>query len=92
MSDTETALRTTIRVNADGTETVLGSMGELRKGDRFRIEADDEQDHLYEQGHVVWTADDTPTQRDGVWGLQCHTEIGEGAQDWNAPEPPEEDL
>lgn len=92
MSNTRTSLRTTVRINTDGTETVLGSMGDLRKGDRFRVEVDDEDDHMHGHGHVIWTADEDPTQRDGVWGLQCHADIGNGAQDWNAPEPPGADL
>ena len=61
--------RTVLRLCVGGEETI--EMEELRKGDRFRLVTDDPEDHLFEQGHVVYVAaSDSVCNATGVWGVQ----------------------
>jgi uncharacterized protein YodC (DUF2158 family) len=49
------ALRTIVRLDGDSAETIV-RMDKLVKGDRFRIETDDPEDHLFGKGDEVWVA------------------------------------
>ena len=60
-------LRTVLRLCAFA-ETVR--MSELRKGDRFRMETSDPEDHLFERGAIIYTAASDAMLSEGVWGVQ----------------------
>lgn len=68
--------RTFIRINPDGSEWSL-PIAELRKGDSFRIETDEPEDHLYGQQKQVWYATADPTKPEGgVWMVRAKPENG----------------
>ena len=66
MSDTNN-LRLVVRVR----DNTAIRMREIRNGDRFRVETDDPDDHLYGKGGTVFTARaDAHQDESGVWGVQ----------------------
>ena len=60
-------LRRCFRITDKGEESV--QMRQLLAGDRFRLETDDEEDHIYGKDDVSYTALSNAAERGGVWGV-----------------------
>lgn len=68
-------MRTIYKVSDTGDVQI--AMRDVRKDDRFRVVANDPEDHLHGQQDKVYTALDDAAEDRGTWGVMIRQEEGQ---------------